>query len=1327
MNLFKPTIAVILLLVSSMLFSQSTITGELRKWHTVTLTFDGPNTSETNNTNPFLDYRLNLNLTSPTGKTFTIPGFYAADGNAAETSASSGNKWRVRFTPNETGEWTYAASFRTGANVAVSVNTNAGNPTSFDGNSGTFNISSTNKALPDHRANGRLNYVGERYLQFEETGTYFLKAGSDSPENLLAYDDFDNTVNKKTWSPHAQDWNSGDPTWKGENGKELIGAINYLAEKGMNAFSFLTMNVIGDGKDVWPWAASNHGNLNGNSGTDAGNRLRYDVSKLAQWEVLFSHADTKGMYLHFKTQETENDQLLDGGELGTQRKLYYRELIARFGHHLALNWNLGEEHDLYQELNDSQNTRVKAYASFIKSIDPYDHHIVIHSYPGTSTQNALYNPLLGNGNELTGPSIQSQINNVHQDVKRWIIASKNAGKQWVVANDEQGGAQSGVTADASYNGSKGSQADNRKDTRHKVLWGTLMAGGAGVEYYFGYQTGETDLTAQDFRSRDVKWNDAKVALDFFNDNLSFWEMETHDEITSSASDFCLAKLNETYAIYFPNGGSTNLNLTDASGTFTVKWFNPVNGGSLVNGSVTELNGGGNRNIGNPPKNTATDWVALVEKRDDETTPIPVTGISVSPEEASIEEGNTLNLSAEILPADATNKNITWSSTDNNIASVDEDGRVTAKNEGNVTITATSEDGSFTDTSVIEVTAIEESTIPVDQIEITPQTASIEEGDTLLFSYVISPSDATNQNVNWSSSDESIATVNQNGLVTAVNAGNVSIAVTSEDGNKTNSVTIAVTEEPEVTVEVTRIYVTPQRVTLEEGETAVISYQVWPSNATNKDVTWFSEDETIATVDENGQVTALNVGVVEIVALSADGGFRSDSRLTVIPSTVVETISVTGIVVSPESETVEEGSTLSLGFQITPANATNKNLSWSSSDDSIATVDSNGLISALKIGEVTITAETEDGNFTAAASIVVTEKPEELISVTRIYVTPQRVILEEGETAVISYRIWPSNATNKDVTWFSEDETIATVDENGEVTALSEGVVEIVALSVDGSFRSDSRLTVIPSTVVETISVTGITINPESAAIESGSTFSLGFQIAPSNASNKEVTWSSSDETVATVNQNGVVSAIGEGVVFISVSSVDGDFGSSSTITVLPETANNEEPTVPLRGVYVRSQRVTLEVNKTFEINYYTWPSNATNKNIIWSSTNTSIATVDENGLVTAHRLGFAKIVATTEEGQFKSDASLTVIAGTSSAKQSVIVYPNPTSDEIRINGEQVENGLVELYSLNGTLLQQKETKKGEDTILSLAEYHSGTYMVKILNLENTISKSVVKL
>ena len=165
-----------------------------------------------------------------------------------------------------------------------------------------------------------------------------MKAGVDAPENLLAYADFDGDFKTdghkddlvKDWQPHVQDWNSGDPTWQGGKGKGLIGAINYLSGEGLNAFSFLTMNINGDDQNVFPY-------------TSYSERLRMDVSKLDQWETVFEHGDKMGMYLHFKTQETENELLLDGGNMGNQRKLYYRELIARFGHHLALNWNLGEE------------------------------------------------------------------------------------------------------------------------------------------------------------------------------------------------------------------------------------------------------------------------------------------------------------------------------------------------------------------------------------------------------------------------------------------------------------------------------------------------------------------------------------------------------------------------------------------------------------------------------------------------------------------------------------------------------------------------------------------------------------------------------------------------------------------------------------------------------------------------------------------------------------------------------------------------------------------------------------------------------------------------
>jgi len=231
------------------------ISGDLQQWHKVTLTFDGPQANETDtNPNPFTDYRLDVTFTHESGSPrYVVPGYFAADGNAAETSATSGNKWRAHLSPDKTGKWSYQVSFKKGAKVAMDSAT-AGTPVpELNGLLGDFNVGASDKTGRDFRASGRLQYVGKHYLQFAGSKEFFLKAGADAPETLLAYADFDGTearkknVPLKTWAPHVSDWQAGDPSWKGGKGKGLIGALNYLAGKGLNAFSFLPYNAGGDG------------------------------------------------------------------------------------------------------------------------------------------------------------------------------------------------------------------------------------------------------------------------------------------------------------------------------------------------------------------------------------------------------------------------------------------------------------------------------------------------------------------------------------------------------------------------------------------------------------------------------------------------------------------------------------------------------------------------------------------------------------------------------------------------------------------------------------------------------------------------------------------------------------------------------------------------------------------------------------------------------------------------------------------------------------------------------------------------------------------------
>jgi hypothetical protein len=166
------------------------VTGELRTWHRIGLDFTGPSTSETATPNPFSDYALSVTFTHlAEGASYTVPGFFAADGNAAETSAEAGDQWRVYFAPDRPGTWTYSVSFTAGPDVATA---GGGSSAGFmDGLTGSFTVEPTDKTGRDHRGKGRLQYVGEHYLQYAGTGEWFVKAGADAPENTLAYEDFD--------------------------------------------------------------------------------------------------------------------------------------------------------------------------------------------------------------------------------------------------------------------------------------------------------------------------------------------------------------------------------------------------------------------------------------------------------------------------------------------------------------------------------------------------------------------------------------------------------------------------------------------------------------------------------------------------------------------------------------------------------------------------------------------------------------------------------------------------------------------------------------------------------------------------------------------------------------------------------------------------------------------------------------------------------------------------------------------------------------------------------------------------------------------------------
>ncbi len=570
------------------------------QFHTLTLKFEGPGTSESAVENPFTDYRLLVRFTHKEEE-FLIRGFYGADGNAAETSADSGRIWMARFTPNRLGEWNYEASLKRGDMIAIDDNPDMGETINLSKAKGSFVVVPSTVKSNDFRAHGRL-VADSGHFRFKDSGEYWIKGGSGSPENLLAFEGIDGTFRQKAesrkgeastdgsihrYEPHIIDWQEGDPVWQGEKGKGLIGLINYLASESMNSIYFLTLNVFGDGKDVWPY-------------TGYDERDRFDCSKLDQWEIIFSHMQAKGILIHMVTQETENETMLDEGNTGPERKLYYRELIARFGHHLGLVWNLGEENGPAEWTPNGQSTEQRmTMASYIKSSDPYNHPVVVHTHSDKEHKEEMLDPLLG-FEPLDGFSFQvNPIEEVHGEFIKWRERGEIADHSWLITMDEIGPWHTGLVPD--------SIDPNHDALRRFVLWGSLMGGGAGVEWYFGAQFPHNDLTAEDLRTRANMWKQTRYATDFFREYLPYWKMTPAGDLTDREDDYCLVELGKTYAIYIPQAGPVTLDFGAQHGSYTIDWYNPRTGGSLQSGS-------GKKSIGSPLEQDEGDWVALVRRK-----------------------------------------------------------------------------------------------------------------------------------------------------------------------------------------------------------------------------------------------------------------------------------------------------------------------------------------------------------------------------------------------------------------------------------------------------------------------------------------------------------------------------------------------------------------------------------------------------------------------------------------------------------------------------------------------------------------------------------------
>jgi len=333
------------------------------------------------------------------------------------------------------------------------------------------------------------------------------------------------------------------------------------------------------------------------------------------------------------------------------------------------------------------------------------------------------------------------------------------------------------------------------------------------------------------------------------------------------------------------------------------------------------------------------------------------------------------------------------------------------------------------------------------VTVTPSRIEIIEGESAVLSASVSPEATSDRAVAWSSSDRSVATVDKAGTVHGLRPGTATVTATAEGKSGTCKVTVKAKA-----VGVTEVTLDKTELTLTEGEAETLTATVRPDNADNKKVTWSSDKTEVATVDGAGKVTAVKPGEAVITVTTEDGGKTASCKVTV----KAKVVGVTDVTLDKTELTLTEGETETLTATVRPDNADNRKVTWSSDKTEIATVDGAGKVTAVKAGEATVTVTTEDGGKTATCKVTVKAK---VVPVTGVDVKPWSVTIGANGTTKLTCTVAPSNATNRNVRWESDNPSVATVDSDGNVRAVSAGVAKVSAVTEDGGFRSGCTVTV----------------------------------------------------------------------------------------------------------------------------------------------------------------------------------------------------------------------------------------------------------------------------
>ena len=586
-------------------------------------------------------------------------------------------------------------------------------------------------------------------------------------------------------------------------------------------------------------------------------------------------------------------------------------------------------------------------------------------------------------------------------------------------------------------------------------------------------------------------------------------------------------------------------------------------------------------------------------------------IRLNKSEIKLAAGKSYQLEEIIYPETAASSLVTWKSSNKSVATVSQDGTVKAIKNGTATITCTTSNGKSAKCKVTVQT-------PTTGVSLDKETLTLYTTETYKLTATVKPSTAQDKSVAWTSSDESVATVSSKGTITAKKSGLAIITCTTKDTGK--SAQCYVTVKKRVAVKAFDLNKTSK--TLYKGQTYQLKGSFTPENASNKKVFWSSTNPDVAIVSSTGKITAVKNGSATIYAVTQDGSYTAVCKVKVKTH-------VSGVKVSPASKTIYIGKTLTLSASVSPSTATNKAVKWKSSDKSIATVSSKGVVKGLKSGTVTITCTTEDGSYKATAKIKVTK----FHAVKSVSLNKTKVNIEGGESYTLKPTINPTNASEQGVTWSSSDKRIAKVSSTGKVTGLKKGTVTITCTTKSGKKTATCKVRVVSTPV------SGVTLSKKTLSLKLGATSKLTAIIDPLDATYQGVSWKSSNKTVAKVSSSGKVTAVGTGTATITCTTDDGDFIAKCKVTVRDTDDDFDIPSNPGSDnkdgfISVKLDKGTMSLSKgtKYTLKATISPADKAGAKLTWTTTNPAVATVSQSGVVTAVGSGQCMIKCTVKDG-----------------------------------------------------------------------------------------------